>query len=108
MSAANFLHVAVHTGMRPSELVALRYKNVHADSITIDERCCRGDWGAPKSKASNATIPVNSGVINRIHRLKTITVEIRAGNGRGFFTIRTPLPVQECTRLGRDSRGRRP
>lgn len=77
---ATMVHVAAHTGLRPSELVGLRYKNVHADSITIDERCCRGDWGAPKSKASNATIPVNIGVIDRIHRLKTITVEVRAGN----------------------------
>jgi integrase len=90
---ATMVHVAVYTGMRPSELVALRYKNVHADSITIDERCCRGDWGAPKSKASNATIPVNSAVIDRIHRLKTITVEIRAGNAvRRYPAVKSSGP----------------
>jgi len=77
---ATMVHVAAFTGLRPSELVGLRWRNVHADSITVEERYCRGEWGAPKSKASNATIPVNRGVIDRIQGLKTITVDIRAGN----------------------------
>jgi integrase len=77
---ATMVHVAAFTGMRASEIIGLRWRNVHADSIAIDERYCRGEWGAPKSQASNATIPVNRGVIKRIHRLKTISVEIRAGN----------------------------
>ena len=49
------------------------------NSITIEERYCRGDWGAPKSEASNATIPVNRMVLERIDRLKTMTVEVKAG-----------------------------
>ena len=53
------VYVAVYTGLRVSELIGLRWRNVHEDSITIDERYCRGDWGAPKSEASNATVPVN-------------------------------------------------
>lgn len=77
---ATMVYVAAFTGLRPSELIGLRWRNVHADSITIEERFCRGEWGAPKSKASNATIPVNSGVIERIHHLKTLTLEIKAGN----------------------------
>ena len=73
------VHVAAFTGLRPSELIGLRWRNVHSDSITIEEKYCRGEWGAPKSKASNATIPVNPSVIERIYRLKGITVEIRSG-----------------------------
>jgi integrase len=57
----------------------LRWHDIHADSITIDERYCRGEWGAPKSDASNATIPVNTCVIERIHRLKKLTLQVRAG-----------------------------
>jgi integrase len=76
---ATMVFVAVYTGLRASELIGLKWRNVHADSIAIDERYCRGDWGIPKSKASNATIPVNPSVIDRVHRLKTITVEIKAG-----------------------------
>jgi integrase len=76
---ASMVFVAALTGLRPSELVGLRWRNVHADSIVIDERCCRGDWGAPKSEASNATVPVVPEVIARIHRLKTLTVDVRAG-----------------------------
>ncbi len=58
---ASMVFVAVLTGLRVSELVGLRWRNVHIEpsSITIDERCCRGDWSAPKSEASNATVAVN-------------------------------------------------
>jgi len=70
--------VAMATGFRVSELVGLRWRNVHVDSITIDERFTRGDWGAPKSDA-NATVAVNRSVIERIQRLKTLMVSVRAG-----------------------------
>ena len=73
------VYVAVYTGLRVSELVGLRWRNVGEDSITVDERCCRGDWGAPKSEASNATVAVNAAVIQRIHRLKSLVVEVKAG-----------------------------
>jgi len=78
---ASMVFVAVYTGLRVSELIGLKWKNVHSDSISVTEKCCRGDWGAPKSEASNATIAVNPSVIDRIHRLKTITVEVKAGTG---------------------------
>jgi integrase len=77
---ATMVHVAAFTGLRVSELIGLRWRNVLRDAITIEERYCRGDWGTPKSRASNATIPVNPVVIDRIHRLKTVTLEIKAGS----------------------------
>jgi ATP-dependent helicase/nuclease subunit A len=49
---ASMVFVAVYTGLRVSEFVGLRWDDIHEDSITIDERYCRGDWGAPKSDAS--------------------------------------------------------
>lgn len=76
---ATMLFVAVFTGLRVSELIGLKWRCIHADSITVEERCCRGDWSAPKTAASAATIGVSPEVINRILRLKTLTVEIRAG-----------------------------
>ncbi len=77
---ASMIFVAVYTGFRVSEIVGLRWRNVHEDSITIDERYSRGDWGAPKSHASNATVAVNDAVMERIERLKTLEVEVRAGS----------------------------
>jgi len=77
---ATMVYVAIFTGLRVSELAALRWNDLGENTITIDERYCRGDWGAPKSESSNATIPVNRSVIERIHRLKLITVVVRAGN----------------------------
>lgn len=88
---ATMVYVAAFTGLRPSEVVGLRWRNLHEDSITVDERYCRGEWGAPKSKASNATIPVNRGVIDRIQRLKSTTVVIRAGNA-----VRRYPAVKSC------------
>lgn len=74
-----FVYVAVYTGLRVSERIGLRWRNAGRDSITIEEPSCRGDWGPPKSEASNATVPVNAGVIDRIHRLKTVQVQVKAG-----------------------------
>lgn len=69
---ATMVYVAIFTGLRVSELAALRWEDIHSNSITIDERYCRGDWDEPKSESSNATIAVNRCVIERIHRMKPV------------------------------------
>jgi integrase len=84
---ASMVYVATFTGLRVSELAGLRWNDIHESSITIDERYCRGDWGAPKSESSNATIAVNCCVIERIHRLKLLTVEVRAGHARRKYKV---------------------
>jgi integrase len=84
---ASMVFVAIYTGLRVSELAGLRWNDVHENGITIDERFCRGDWGAPKSDASNATIAVNRSVIERIHRLKLLTVTVKGG-GPGNKAVR--------------------
>jgi hypothetical protein len=84
---SSMVFVAIYTGLRVSELAGLRWNDVHADSITIDERYSRGDWGAPKSEASNATIGVNRCVVERIHRLKFLTVEVRAGHATRKYRV---------------------
>ena len=90
---ASMVYVAIYTGLRVSELAGLRWNDVGDNSITIDERFCRGDWGAPKSEASNATIGVNSCVIERIHRLKRLTVEVKAGNAiRKYKVVKSAEP----------------
>lgn len=90
---ASMVFVAVYTGLRPSELVGLRWRNVHPDSISIDERCCRGDWGAPKSEASNATVAVTEDVIARIQRLRTLSVDVRAGRAtRHYRAVKSDGP----------------
>lgn len=60
---ATMLYVAVWTGLRVSELIGLKWRCVHADSIAIEERFCRGDWSVPKTASSAATIGVSPGVI---------------------------------------------
>jgi len=70
---ATMLYTAAYTGLRASEVIGLKRRNVHESSITVEQRYCRGDWGAPKSQASNATVPVNRAVIERIQRLDGLT-----------------------------------
>jgi integrase len=105
---ATMVYVAIYTGLRVSELAGLRWNDVHAESITIDERFCRGDWGAPKSESSNATIGVNRCVIERIHRLKLLTVEVKAGSAvRRYRLVKSDGPddlVFQSVRNGRPLR----
>jgi integrase len=76
---ATMVYVCVMAGLRVSELIGLKWEDLHADAITIDERFCRGDWGCPKTGASSATIGVHPDVIKRIHQLKDLQVKINWG-----------------------------
>jgi integrase len=84
---ASMLFVSVWTGLRISELIGLKWRCMHDDSITVEERYCRGDWSTPKTNASAATIGVAPEVIARIHRLKTLSVEVQAGTGKRRYKV---------------------
>ena len=58
------LYVSVWTGLRVSELIGLKWRCIHADSITVEERFSRGDWSVPKTQAQAATIGVSPEVIS--------------------------------------------
>ncbi|SRR5713101_1109723 len=94
---ATMVCVAIYTGLRISELVALRWQDLGPDSIAVEQRYCRGDWSKPKSRASNATIAVDRHVIERIHRLKLLTVEVKAGRGavRRYRVVKPDGPHPE-------------
>jgi len=92
---ATMVYVCLFAALRVSELVGLRWEDVHADALTIDERYCRGDWGCPKTTASKATIGVDSRIIERIQRLKQLVVTINWGaNGakKSFKVVRAAGP----------------
>ena len=105
---ATMVYVAVYTGLRVSELIALRWSDIHEQSITIDERYCRGDWAAPKSAASDTTIPVNRKVVERIQRLRTLVVEVKAGRAtRRYRAVKSDGPddlVFQSIQVGRPMR----
>jgi integrase len=90
---ATMLYVAVYSGLRVSELIGLRWNDVGFDSLMVDERCCRGDWSAPKSEASNAPVAVQRHIIERIHALKLKTVSVRAGRAvRKYKAVKSDGP----------------
>jgi len=90
---ATMVYVAVYSGLRVSELIGLRWNDVGIDCLMVDERCCRGDWSAPKSEASNAAVAVQRHLIERIHALKLKTVSVRAGNAvRRYQAVKSDGP----------------
>jgi len=59
----------------------------------FDRRFCRGGWSPPKSKASRKPIAVEPAVIQRIHRLKKLTIEVRAGRAiRRYKVVKSTGP----------------
>lgn len=107
---ATMVYVAVWTGLRASELIGLRWEDIHPerDTITIDERYCRGDWSKPKSKASAVELPVHPSVIPRILALKGTTVCQRAGKGKRVYQlVKSDVPtdlVFQSVKAGRPMR----
>ena len=92
---ATMVYVCVLSGLRVSELIGLKWDDVHADSLTIDERFCRGDWGSPKTAGSSATLAVDPKVIERIQLLRDREVTINWGaNGakKSFKLVRSDNP----------------
>jgi len=63
---------AVVSGSRVSELIGLKFEDVHSNALTVDERYCRGDWNRTKTTRSAATVGVPDSVIARIQRPKTL------------------------------------
>ena len=51
---ATMVYVCVMAGLRVSELIGLKWEDVHMDSLTIDERFCRGDWGCTQDRRQRA------------------------------------------------------
>ena len=92
---ATMVYVCVLSGLRVSELIGLKWEDVHADSLTIDERFCRGNWGTTKTAGSSATLAVDPRVIERIQQLKDAEVTINWGaNGakKSFKLVRSDNP----------------
>jgi integrase len=112
---ATMVYVAVFTGLRVSEIAGLLWRNVQADSITVEQRYSRGDWDSPKSDASQATIAIDDHVIERIQRLKTIEVVVQAGRAKRrykavksdgpddvvFQSVKTGSPMRDNVILSR-------
>lgn len=90
---ATMIYVEVFAARRVSELAGLRWRNVHSDSITIEQRFSRGDWDEPKSRASQATIAVDDHVIARIQKLNSLELVVRAGRAsRCYRAVKSDGP----------------
>jgi integrase len=90
---ATMLCLAAFGGLRPSEIAALRWRWVYENSVQVAERFTRGDWSHPKTDASRKPIAVEPWLVERIHRLKDLTVEVRAGRSvRHYKLVKSATP----------------
>lgn len=90
---ATMVCMCVWAGLRASEVIGLRWRDIQPDAIVISERYCRGDWDAPKTDASAAPIAVEPELIARIERLKSLEVSVRAGRAvRKFQLVKSSGP----------------
>jgi integrase len=85
---ATMVYTAVFSGLRVSELIGLKWEDVHDDALTVDERYCRGDWSVTKTRDSAATVGVPLSVIERIRKLKKLEVELNWGGKRAKKRIK--------------------
>ena len=90
---ATMVDVAVWSGLRISELCALKWRCLSPDSIRVEQSYCRGEWKETKTPASAATICLDPAVIDRIYKLKSLTVEVRAGHStRRYQAVKADGP----------------
>lgn len=90
---ATMVCVCTWAGLRASEVIGLRWRDIQPDAIVISERYCRGDWDAPKTDASAAPIAVEPELIGRIERLKTLEISVQAGRAvRKFRVVKSSDP----------------
>jgi integrase len=79
--------VCCWAGLRASEVIGLRWRDIQPDAIVISERYCRGDWDVPKTAASAAPVAVEAALIGRIERLKTLEISVKAGRAVRKFRV---------------------
>ena len=73
------VYVATFTGLRISELIALKWRCITDSAISIEQRFCRGDWSCPKTEYSAVAVEVSPEVITRIRNLKNTIIRFKAG-----------------------------
>jgi len=92
--------VAVYTGLRKGELLALRWCDVDLDSkeIRVRHTIYKGKLGSPKTKASQRTLPMNPRVYEVLSALRPeeggglrYVFENAAGGPLGPHAVRAPL-----------------
>jgi len=88
--------VALTTGMRPSEYLALHWKDIDLDTARIQVRRSidwrrkeKWEFSEPKTTRSRRSIPIPEEVVNRIHKHRRVQAEerLKAGPGWGNYNL---------------------
>jgi integrase len=93
--------VAVLTGMRIGEILALRWKNLHLDHgiIQVRESMTGGRFGAPKTRSSKRDIPISEPLREalRVHHMRCRYI----GADDLVFSTSKPTPLNPLNLLRR-------
>ena len=92
--------IAVMTGLRIGEILALRWGriNLAAGTLRVEETCYKGTFGTPKTRASRREVPLTPGVVQALQSRRASCRDI--ADGALVFSTRlgTPLAAKNLRR----------
>ena len=92
--------IAVMTGLRIGEILALRWGriNLAAGTLRVEETCYKGTFGTPKTRASRREVPLTPGVVQALQARRASCRDI--ADGALVFSTRlgTPLAAKNLRR----------
>jgi integrase len=70
--------VAVMTGLRIGEILALRWGriNLGAGTLRVEETCYKGTFGTPKTRASRREVPLTPAVVQALQERRVSSTDI--------------------------------
>src|ERR1700722_16915834 len=89
--------VAVMTGLRIGEILALRWGriNLGAGTLRVEETCYKGTFGTPKTRASRREVPLTPAVVQALQELRVSSRDI--ADGALVFSTRQGKPLDAKT-----------
>lgn len=99
---ATLLILIAATGLRRSEVVALRWQSVewHHGLLCVSENLVNGEWGTPKGRLEPMLMPVSEWVLERLRKLRDWYGDV-AGPEQVIFASRAGTPLSPSNILNR-------
>lgn len=93
------IYLAVLGGLRKGELEALRWMDIHAEGVTVDEATYRGTLDSPKTERSDRTVAIGPIVRRELDEWRRVAPFTDPSDF--VFSVRTNSPINLKNAVGR-------